>query len=75
MISERLGVRFEDNVEVSGERLGKDAAYLLDCTLAKERLKWEPRISLWQGLDRTTDWVKDNLEVLMRQPQDYIHKP
>ena len=75
MISERLGVRFEDHVEVTGERLGKDAAYLLDCTLAKERLQWKPRISLREGLDRTTTWVKDNLESLLRQPQDYIHKP
>ena len=75
MISERLGVRFEDHVEVAGERLGKDAAYLLDCTLAKERLQWEHRISLGEGLDRTTGWVKDNLESLLRQPQNYIHKP
>ena len=75
MISERLGVQFEDHVEVAGERLGKDAAYLLDCTLAKERLQWEPRISLGEGLDRTTGWVKDNLESLLLQPQDYIHKP
>jgi dTDP-glucose 4,6-dehydratase len=75
MISERLGVRFEDQVEVVGERLGKDAAYLLDCTLAKERLQWKPRISLREGLDRTTGWLKDNLESLLRQPQDYIHKP
>jgi dTDP-glucose 4,6-dehydratase len=75
MLSERLCVLFEDHVEVAGERLGKDDAYLLDCTLSKERLQWEPRISLGEGLDRTTGWVKDNLESLLRQPQDYIHKP
>jgi dTDP-glucose 4,6-dehydratase len=74
-ISKHMGVRFEDHVEVVGERLGKDAAYLLDCTLSKERLQWEPRISLEEGLDRTTRWVKDNLESLLRQPIDYVHKP
>ena len=75
MIAEQLGVRFEDHVELVGERLGKDAAYLLDCSLAKERLDWEPKISFRQGLERTTKWVKDNLECLLRQPQNYTHKP
>jgi dTDP-glucose 4,6-dehydratase len=75
LIAERLGVRFEDHIEDTGERLGKDAAYLLDCTLAKERFQWQSEISLEEGLDRTTRWVQDNLDELVRQPQNYIHKP
>lgn len=75
LIAERIGVDFERHVEVSGERLGKDAAYLLDCALAKERLQWEPKISLKEGLQSTTQWVKDNLDELIGSPQDYIHKP
>jgi dTDP-glucose 4,6-dehydratase len=75
LIAQRMGIRFDDHVELAGERMGKDAAYLLDFTLAKERLDWQPCISLEQGLDRTTGWVRDNLEELGRQPQDYVHKP
>ena len=74
LIAKRLGARFEDQVEVTGERLGKDAAYLLDCTLAKERLNWQPEIPLEEGLDRTTAWVQGNLEELGQQPQVYVHK-
>ena len=75
LIANRLGVEFEDHVELVGDRLGKDAAYLLDCTFSDEKLKWKSNISLEAGIDRTIDWVKENLEELCRQPQDYIHKP
>ncbi len=75
MIAEQLNVSFEDNVEVVGDRLGKDAAYLLDNAKAKKTLEWEPKISLEQGIDETIKWIKDNLEIIKQQPFDYIHKP
>jgi dTDP-glucose 4,6-dehydratase len=74
LIARRLEVIFDDHVEVVGERLGKDAAYLLDCSLAKKRLNWKPEISLEEGLDRTAQWVSENLNDLLNQPNDYIHK-
>lgn len=75
LITEQLNVDFEGNVEIVGERLGKDSAYLLDSTKAKETLGWEDRISLEQGIEETIAWVRDNLDVLKEQPFDYIHKP
>ncbi len=74
-IALRLGLRFADHVEVVGERLGKDSAYLLDCTKAREELGWQERVGLDQGIDETIDWVRANLDFLLAQPQDYIHKP
>jgi len=62
-------------VEVVGERLGKDSAYLLDSTKAKETLGWKDRISLEEGIEQTIGWVKDNLAELKKQPFEYIHKP
>ena len=73
-ICRHLGVRFEDHVEVVGERLGKDAAYMLDSTKLRQTLGWRDTISLDQGLRECIDWVKRNLEVLKRQPFDYVHK-
>ncbi len=73
-IAKRMNVRFDDHVEISGDRLGKDSAYLLDCSLAMHRLNWQPKISLEEGIDRVIDWVSGNLEELVNQPQDYIHK-
>lgn len=75
MITEQMKVSFEDNVEDVGERMGKDAAYLLDSTKAREVLGWEDKVSLEQGIEETIAWVKDNLEELKMQPFDYIHKP
>ena len=75
LIAKQLNVDFDKNVEIVGERLGKDAAYLLDSTKAKEELSWEDQISLEQGIDETIAWVKDNLEELKKQPFNYIHKP
>lgn len=75
LIASRMGVSFKDNVEVVGELLGKDSAYLLDSTKAKETLGWKDEISLEDGIDETIIWVRDNLDVLKKQPLDYIHKP
>ena len=75
LIAQELLVDFESNVEIIGERLGKDAAYLLDCSLAKRNLSWQPEISLQEGLERTKNWIRDNIENLSKQELDYIHKP
>jgi len=74
-ICHKLGVKFADAVEIVGDRPGKDAAYLLDSTKARQTLGWQPGIDLDQGIDETIRWVADNLEDLKKQPSDYIHKP
>lgn len=75
MIADRLGAAFDEHVEVTEERLGKDAAYLLDATKAGNTLGWNAEVSLEAGLDETIGWVKNNLDVLKQQDWDYIHKP
>ena len=75
MICERLGARFEDSVEVVGERLGKDAAYRLDSAKIRRELGWADRISLEQGIEDTIAWVERYFDELKTQPQQYEHKP
>ena len=75
MICEKMGVAFEDHVKISGERLGKDAAYFLDSSKIRDTLEWEDKISLEEGINNTIDWVEKNLTELQKQPQEYIHKP
>lgn len=75
MICEMLGAKFDEVVDVVGDRPGKDAAYLLDNAKARKTLTWEPRVELEEGIRGTIAWVKDNLETLKNQQQDYIHKP
>ena len=75
LIAKEMKVDFNKYVEVVGERLGKDAAYLLDSTKARETLGWQDEISLEQGIEETIAWVRDNLDILKQVPFDYIHKP
>ena len=74
-VCQKLNVRFEDHVEVVGERLGKDAAYHLDSNKVRKELDWKDHVSLDQGLDDCITWVKKNFNTLKAQPYDYSHKP
>ena len=75
MIADRLGVSFEDNVEIVEDRPGKDEAYLLDNAKATQILHWKDTLGLEDGIEETIAWVKDNLTTLQKQSFDYIHKP
>lgn len=74
-ICTKLEAPFSKVVEVVGERLGKDAAYLLDSRKLREDLGWRDRVSLDEGLDDCIAWAKKNLAELGRQPMAYVHKP
>lgn len=74
-ICKKLGASFEANVELVGERLGKDAAYMLDSAKIRQQLGWTDRISLDRGLDETIAWIERFLDDLKSLPFDYIHKP
>jgi len=74
-ICEKMQVPFDNAVEVVGERLGKDAAYMLDSTKIRESLGWEDKVSLDIGIDECIAWVDKYLDELKQQPFDYIHKP
>ncbi|MBI5195193.1 MAG: GDP-mannose 4,6-dehydratase [Nitrospirae bacterium] len=75
LIAEYLNIDFNESVEIVDERPGKDTAYLLDSTKAKNKLGWSDKITLEDGIKETIAWVKNNLEALMSQTPDYVHKP
>ncbi|MGZ5926961.1 MAG: GDP-mannose 4,6-dehydratase [Rhizomicrobium sp.] len=75
MICALMGVKFEDHVEIVGERLGKDAAYRLDSAKLRRELGWQDKISLEQGIAETLAWVNRFFDELKTLPLDYIHKP
>lgn len=75
LICQRLGVAFSSAVEVIDERPGKDAAYLLDSTRARERLNWVPQVTLEEGIEESIAWIEAYFAELQRQPFDYLHKP
>jgi dTDP-glucose 4,6-dehydratase len=75
MVCAQLGANFDDVVNVTDDRPGKDAAYTLDSTRARTDLAWRDTISLEEGVRDTIAWVESNLAELQRQPLDYLHKP
>jgi len=66
---------FEEVVEVSEDRLGKDDAYLLDSRKIRNDLGWVDQFSLKEGVLHTLEWLDNNLIILQEQPDSYIHKP
>ena len=75
MICERMGRSFHEATEMVEERLGQDAAYVIDSTKARKELDWSPKIALEQGLDEVADWVEEYWNEIQRQPLEYQHKP
>lgn len=74
-ICRKLSVDFDSCVEVVGERLGKDAAYMLDSSKLRNTLDWDVKIDLDQGLDECIAWVKENLDAMQSMEWNYVHKP
>lgn len=58
-----------------GERLGQDAAYVIDSTLARTEFGWRPTISLDDGLAAVVRWVDDWWDAIQREPLEYVHRP
>jgi dTDP-glucose 4,6-dehydratase len=73
-ICARLGAAFADHVDIVGDRLGKDAAYILDSEKARRMLGWNSTIDLEAGIDETISWVDKNLDALRTQSFDYVHR-
>ena len=69
-----LGVPFEEAVQSSPERLGKDEAYWLESDKIRQ-LGWTEQISLEEGAISVIEWVRRELDGLKRQLTDYVHKP
>lgn len=74
LICDTMKADFNHVCQVSDDRKGKDAAYLLSTEKIRTELGWQDTISLSTGLARTITWATENLSVLSKQPLDYIHK-
>ncbi len=74
-ICDKMGVAFEKATKTVAERVGQDAAYVIDSTRARQELGWQPKVSLEEGLAEVTTWVEDNWEQIQKEPLEYVHKP
>lgn len=74
-ICEAMNCSFSDSTETVAERLGQDAAYVIDSTKARTELAWKPEISLTDGIADVIKWVNEFWPEIQQQPLEYIHKP
>lgn len=72
LCAEALGMPFEQLCEVTGDRLGQDSRYWLDCTKIKAHTGWEPSVSWEEGLADMVQWGKTYLDVLKELSTDFV---
>jgi len=60
MILDRMNMK-EDMVEYVKDRPGHDRRYSTDITKIRYELKWSPKISLEEGLEKTIEWYKQKI--------------
>jgi dTDP-glucose 4,6-dehydratase len=71
----KLGLKFEECVQVGPERPGKDAAYMLDSSKLRTELGWKDETSLDAGIESVIAWARCFQKELPALPSKYIHKP
>ena len=70
----KMNVNFDDLIENTSDRIGKDKTYSIDFAKANKEINWKPKFNLDQGIDITIKWVEKNLSQLKKIPLNYIHK-
>jgi dTDP-glucose 4,6-dehydratase len=74
MIAERMGIDFEDLVEITDDRPGKDKFYQLSSESARQAFDWQASIDLEAGVEETVAWVERHFDELQSLPHAYVHK-
>jgi dTDP-glucose 4,6-dehydratase len=68
------GKSFDECTEIVNERLGQDAAYVIDSTKARTELDWLPQVSIDIGVSEVVDWVDANIHTIKQESLEYNHK-
>lgn len=74
MICELMGKDFKTSTTSVGERLGQDAAYVIDSSRARNEFGWNPTIDIKKGLSEVIAWIETNWDRIQREPLEYTHK-
>jgi dTDP-glucose 4,6-dehydratase len=74
-IAALMGRRVEDVARSGPERLGQDAAYVIDSGKARRDFGWKPHVTLDEGLRGVVCWIEANWAQISREPLEYRHTP
>lgn len=73
-ISNKLKVPFDKATKVVEERLGQDAAYVIDSSKARKEFGWSPSIGIEEGISGVINWISAAWDQIQKEPLEYIHK-
>lgn len=73
-ILEKTGRKFNEWVDIVGERLGQDEKYVINSDKIRRKLGWKPKIGIDDGIQQCIDWVDDNWETIKDMPFEYTHR-
>ena len=69
------GQRFESATESVGERVGQDAAYLVDSSKARREFGWRTEVDIETGLEEVGAWIDRNWKHIDEMTHEYVHHP
>lgn len=68
------GKKFESATEEVAERVGQDAAYLVDSSKARRELGWRPEVDIDEGLEGVGAWIDRNWQQIGKMAHEYVHQ-
>ncbi len=74
MICEKMNVKVADVTKTVEERVGQDAAYVINSDRARKEFGWSPLVSLERGISEVISWVNEGWSEIKNMPTDYQHK-
>jgi len=72
-ICDMLGKDVQQCTRAVSERLGQDAAYVIDSSKARSAFDWYPQISIDQGISGVIDWVERFWPEIQAESHEYVH--
>ena len=69
-----MGYDFKKATRTVKERPGQDKIYVINSSLARKTLNWQPSIRLEDGIKEVIDWVEINWNKIQNMTLRYQHK-
>lgn len=71
----KLGLRLAEVSADVCERLGQDAAYVINSDKLRGETNWRPEIPLDRGLGEVVEWIGENWDQIRTSGLEYVHQP
>jgi dTDP-glucose 4,6-dehydratase len=72
-IANCCGIDFKDFVQIGADRNGKDQKYLMSTAKAQEKLGWNSKTDLDEGITKTMTWIKKSKKFISPELLKYQH--